>query len=129
MPVYGSVPSFLVELGQAILRLPLRETDISSDRKFVEVFEDPDAKHTGFNIQGVSYMLPLSIWKQHYMRGPMPLPAALALWTADLRKIGVNFDPKAAVKKAFDTQQREAEHAAPPTAWAKLLTDDDEYPD
>src|SRR5208282_4170005 len=115
--------SFLEAVRDAVAALPLRETlrDISSDRRFVEIFEDPDAKSTGFNIRGISYMLPLDIWKQHYLRGTTPIPAALALWTSDLRKIGINFDPKAAVKKAFDLQQKEAEHAAQPTAWARLL--------
>ena len=122
MPTYASVPAFLQGLGSDIANPAMPMPQIS-------VFEDPDARSTGFNVRGVSHILPLAVWKQHYLRGPMYDAAALALWTADLRKVGINFDPKEAVKNVFSAQQREAEHLAQPTAWARLLTDEDEYPD
>lgn len=122
MPVYSSVPGFLDALRAALTNpvMPVPQ---------VEVFEDVDANHTGFNVRGISYELPLGIWRQHYYQGLTNDATALALWTADLRKVGLRIDPKAAIKKAVSIQQREAEHAAQPTAWAKLLTDEDEYPD
>ena len=122
MPVYSSVPGFLDALRAALTNPAMPMPQIS-------VFEDPDARSTGFNVRGVSHIFPLAVWKQHYLRGPMYDAAALALWTADLRKVGINFDPKEAVKNVFSAQQREAEHLAQPTAWARLLTDEDEYPD